>query len=340
MIDEARFFVKAGDGGDGRVSFRREKFIPRGGPDGGDGGRGGSIFLETDSNLNTLRFYAGKDRFMAKDGQPGGRAKKHGKNSDNLVLKVPIGTLVLNAKTNKVLADLDRPGKRFCPVRGGHGGRGNWHFRSATNTTPRQAEEGKKGGQKELLLELKVLAQIGLVGLPNAGKSTLLSVLTEAKPKIANYPFTTLSPNLGVMKTPDRKDGLVIVDIPGLIEGASQGKGLGIRFLKHIERCRLIIYVLFPEDHNLELTDQKLAERLWEQKQEVWDELKAFNPHLLEVPNLVVINKKDLLSERQVRAIKAYFKAKKQTILLVSAVTKENLKALTDRRYDEADESL
>jgi len=287
-----------------------------------------------------LRFYAGKDRFMAKDGQPGGRAKKHGRNSDNLVLKVPVGTLVLDAKTSKVLADLDQPGDHFCPARGGRGGRGNWHFRSATNITPRQAEEGKKGEQKELLLELKVLAQIGLVGLPNAGKSTLLSVLTEAKPKIANYPFTTLSPNLGVMKTPDRRDGLVIVDIPGLIEGASQGKGLGIRFLKHIERCRLIIYVLFPEDRSLELTDQKLAERLWEQKQEVQDELKTFNPHLLEVPSLVVINKKDLLSERQVRAIKAHFKAKKQTILLVSAATKENLKALTDRKYSEADESL
>lgn len=333
MIDEAQFSVKAGDGGDGRVSFRREKFVPRGGPDGGDGGLGGSIFLETDSNLNTLRFYAGKDRFMAEDGQPGGRAKKHGKNSDDLVLKVPVGTLVLDAKTSRVLADLDRPGERFCPARGGRGGRGNWYFRSSTNTAPRQAEEGEKGEQKELLLKLKVLAQIGLVGLPNAGKSTLLSVLTEAKPKIANYPFTTLSPNLGVMKTPDRGDGLVIVDIPGLIEGASQGKGLGIRFLKHIERCRLIIYVLFPEDHNLELTGQKLARRLWEQKQKVRNELKAFNPHLLEVPSLVAINKKDLLSERQVRAIKAYFKAKKQTILLVSAVTKENLKALTDRKF-------
>jgi GTP-binding protein len=333
MIDEARFSVKAGDGGNGRVSFRRERFVAKGGPDGGDGGRGGSIFLETNPNLNTLRFYAGKDRFEAKNGQPGGPAKKHGKDSDDLVLQVPVGTLVLDANTSKELVDLDRPDKRFCPARGGRGGRGNWHFRSATNTTPRQAEKGEKGEQKELLLKLKALAQIGLVGLPNAGKSTLLSVLTEAKPKIASYPFTTLSPNLGVMKTPDREDGLVIVDIPGLIEGASQGKGLGIRFLKHIERCRFIVYVLFPEDHNLALTGKKLAERLWKQKQKVRDELEAFNPHLLEVPSLVVINKKDLLSEEQVQAIKAHFKAKKRTILLVSAITRENLKALTDKRW-------
>lgn len=328
MIDEARFLVKAGDGGDGIVNFRREKYVLKGGPDGGDGGDGGSIFLQVDAHLNTLRFFMGKDRFEAKAGQRGGRAKKHGKNSEDVVLRVPLGTVVTEAKTNKALVDLDQKKMRFCIVRGGRGGRGNWYFRSPSNTTPRQAERGRKGEEKEVMLKLKVLAQIGLVGLPNAGKSTLLSVLTKAKPEIASYPFTTLSPNLGVMEVGKNRDGLVIADIPGLIEGASKGKGLGIQFLKHIERCQVLVYMLYPEDQTLKLTGKKMGQQLWQQQEKVRNELKAFNPRLLKLPSLVVVNKIDLLGEKQRRAIKAYFKTKKQNLILISAVTKEGLEGL------------
>lgn len=328
MIDEASFLVKAGDGGDGRVSFRREKYVPKGGPDGGDGGKGGSIYLKTEDNLNTLRFYAGKDRFVAENGQKGGKAKRHGRNSQDIILKVPVGTMVYEYETNKLLIDLNQSNKSFCLVKGGQGGYGNFYFRSSTNTTPRTAEKGEKGEQKRIRLELKVLAQIGLVGLPNSGKSTLLSLLTRAKPKIANYPFTTLAPNLGVMDTSSQKDGLVIADIPGLIEGASLGKGLGIRFLKHIERCQLLVYLIYPEDNYLNLNGEIIAKRLLMQKQKVKKELKTFNPELLKLPKLTVVNKIDLLSEEQIQAIKAYFKLKKKMILCISCALRKNINLL------------
>ncbi|MBU0569299.1 GTPase ObgE [Patescibacteria group bacterium] len=329
MIDEARFKVKAGDGGNGRVSFRREKYVPKGGPDGGDGGDGGSVFIKADANLNTLRFYAGKDRFEARNGYGGGGGKEHGKDAKSIVLTVPVGTIVYDIETKQQLIDLDKPEMQYCLAKGGKGGRGNWHFRSSTNTTPRYAESGTLGEVKKIQLKLKVLAHIGLVGFPNAGKSTLLSVLTGAKPEIANYPFTTLSPNLGVMKTPGR-DGLIIADIPGLIEGASEGKGLGTRFLKHIERCKLLVYVLYPEDDNLELQNKKFAEALWKQKQKLERELKTFNPLLLKLPSLTVVNKKDLFNEKQAQAIKNFFKTKKQDVIIISAVTKENLETLVN----------
>jgi GTP-binding protein len=328
MIDEARFKVKAGDGGNGRVSFRREKYVPKGGPDGGDGGRGGSIYIKADANLNTLRFYAGKDRFEAKDGQNGGGSKEHGKDARNIILTVPVGTVVYDIKTKQQLVDLDKPKMQFCLAKGGEGGRGNWHFRSSTNTTPRFAEKGIEGEKKKIQLKLKVLAHIGLVGFPNAGKSTLLSVLTSAKPEIANYPFTTLSPNLGVMKTAG-KDGFVIADIPGLIEGASEGKGLGTRFLKHIERCKLLVYILCPEDNNLELQGKKFADALWKQKQKLKRELETFNPKLTKLPSLTVINKKDLFSDKQAKTVKSYFKTKKEDVTIISAVTHENTETLT-----------
>ena len=328
MIDEARFTIKAGDGGDGIVHFRRMKFIPKGGPDGGDGGDGGSIYIQTDPNLNTLRFFAGKDRFEAESGESGKGKKMHGKNSQDVILKVPVGTVIYDDETSRVIADLHESNSRLCLGKGGQGGRGNWHFRSSTNTTPREAEKGEKGESKKILLKLKILAQVGLVGLPNAGKSTLLSILTRAKPKIASYPFTTLSPNLGVM------DGLIIADIPGLIEGASQGKGLGTRFLKHIERCQLLVYVLYPEDHQLELEGRKLAIQLWRQKEKVQKELKIFNPQLLKLTSLTIVNKKDLLSDQQAEAIKSYFKNKKEDVFILSAATRENLETLTRQITD------
>jgi len=328
MIDEARFKIKAGHGGSGRVSFRREKYVPKGGPDGGDGGKGGSVYIKADANLNTLRFYAGKDRFEAKDGVMGGGSKEHGKDAKDIVLTVPVGTIVYDIKTKQQLVDLDKPDMQFCLAKGGEGGRGNWHFRSSTNTTPRFAEKGTLGEKKKIQLKLKVLAHIGLVGFPNAGKSTLLSVLTSAKPEIANYPFTTLSPNLGVVKTAD-KDGLIIADIPGLIEGASEGKGLGTRFLKHIERCKLLVYMLYPEDDNLELHGEKFARALWKQKQKLKQELEIFNPKLLKLPSLTVVNKKDLFNEKQTQTVENFFKTKKEDVTIISAVIKENLETLT-----------
>ncbi|HUW22144.1 MAG TPA: GTPase ObgE [Candidatus Bathyarchaeia archaeon] len=329
MIDEVQFKIKAGDGGNGRVSFRREKFVPKGGPDGGDGGDGGSVYLFTEPNLNTLRFFSGRSIFQAEDGRPGGGAKKHGKDGEDIFLPVPVGTVVYC--NDRLLVDLDQPDMQFCIAKGGKGGRGNWYFRSSTNTTPREAEAGHFGEEYQLQLELKVLAQVGLVGEPNAGKSTLLSVLTKAKPKIASYPFTTLSPNLGIMKIPGQQNGLVIADIPGLIEGASKGKGLGIQFLKHIERCQLFIYLLSPREQELNLKGRQLTRSLLSQFKQIQAELEAYNKKLLDTPGLVVVNKQDLLNKRQIITIKNSFSKREHNFVIISAATKENIKQLEDR---------
>lgn len=391
MIDEVKFKVKAGNGGDGMVHFRREKYVPKGGPDGGDGGEGGSVFIEADENLNTLWWFAGRDKFEAKDGRPGMKARKHGEDGEDVVLKVPVGTEVMalrlsgsshrsrSAQGDKLaleslaslsrrgkwerVADLDHHGVRVCVARGGRGGRGNWYFRSASNQTPREAEPGEKGEERLIKLSLKVLADIGLVGLPNAGKSTLLSVLTAAKPEIADYPFTTLSPNLGVVKTglrgqgtgdrgrglgfrgqgagPSGERNLILADIPGLIEGASEGKGLGIKFLKHIERCKLLVYVLFPTDEMLalELSGKEMGEELWKQKLVVKKEIEEFNPKILKLPEMTVLNKIDLLEKKKVEDIDKYFKKKQVDLLAISAVTKSGIKELQKeifRNYKQA----
>lgn len=339
MIDEATFVVKAGNGGDGAVSFRREKYAPKGGPDGGDGGGGESIYLVSDPNINTLRFFAGKDKFQAQHGGAGSKAKRHGQDGEDLIIKVPIGTLINRVEDDKNIpvADLDKPNQKVLIAAGGKGGRGNWHFRSATNQVPRHSEPGTKGEKWQIKLELKVLAQVGLVGLPNAGKSTLLSVLTKAKPEIANYPFTTLSPNLGVLEVRTSQRSmevgtsidLVVADIPGLIEGAHQGKGLGIKFLKHIERCQLLVYVLFPQDHQLELSAKQLTNALKKQFNEVKEELKLFDQKLIDLPSLIVLNKTDLLSETQLKDITNYLKKHKIKPLLISAATKQGIEELT-----------
>ena len=330
MIDSAIFKVKAGDGGNGLVGFRQEKYVPKGGPDGGNGGDGGSVFLKTSSHLNTLSFFAGKNSFKAEDGDHGGRAKRTGKNGGDLTILVPLGTLVyeVKGKRKKLLVDLKDPDSEICLIQGGKGGRGNWFFRSSTNTTPREAEEGEKIEEKTINLELKVLAQVGLVGLPNAGKSTLLSVLTRARPKIASYPFTTLSPNLGVMKNGHGKE-LVIADIPGLIEGASEGRGLGFKFLKHIERCRLLVFVLFPEEEMLEFSKEKLASSIWKQMLKIKKELKSFNETLSSLPAIVILNKKDLLPKERIEAIESFFSSHDQPILSISAATQEKIPDLS-----------
>jgi len=313
MIDFARITIKAGDGGDGRVSFRREKFVPKGGPDGGDGGRGGSVYFETDKDLNTLKPFQFQKVFSAQNGEAGGKNKRHGADGSDLIIKVPVGTVV-----NKEL-DLVKEDQKVCLAKGGHGGRGNWQFRSPTMTTPRIAEAGSKGEAKQLTLELKLLADVGLIGLPNSGKSTLLSVLTKAKPKIADYPFTTLEPNLGVLRL--TRSNLVIADIPGLIEGASRGRGLGIEFLRHIERCKILVHIL-------DGAKLLISEVLLKDYQTVRNELASYSTSLIDKPEIVVLNKIDVLNKKQIRAAMTTLKKTKKSVIGISAASHENLEEL------------
>ena len=274
--------VSAGRGGRGKVGWRQDKFVRKGGPDGGNGGDGGSVYLEVDPNLNTLKNFQFQKKFAASPGQMGGDNRRTGRGADDLIIKVPLGTVV-----NGI--DLTSGGQRLCVANGGRGGRGNWAFRSPTLTTPKFADPGEAGETKTLTLELKLLADVGLIGLPNAGKSTLLSVLTKAQPKIADYPFTTLEPNLGVMNLKSKIYDLksfVVADIPGLIEGASQGKGLGIEFLRHVERCRVLVHLLDATSKTLK-ADYEQVRR----------ELGQYSPKLLEKTEIIVLNKIDLLAK-------------------------------------------
>jgi len=285
FIDEAEIYVKSGQGGDGMVHFRREKYVPRGGPDGGDGGRGGDVVLEVRPTLNTLAAFRFTVRYVAEDGKNGGTNNKSGKSAEHLVVPVPPGTVVYDVSAGgslpPLLGDLTAPGQRLVVCKSGRGGRGNPHFKNSINQIPRTAENGEPGEQKRLRLELKLIADIGIVGVPNAGKSTLLSVLTNAKPKIAPYPFTTLEPNLGVANV-DEETTVVLADIPGLIEGASQGAGLGFEFLRHIQRTRVLIHLL----------DGLSADPLADFAQ-INSELALFDPHLARKPQIVALNKID-----------------------------------------------
>lgn len=282
FLDQVEVTVRSGKGGDGMVHFRRELYVPRGGPDGGDGGRGGSIFLEVDPSLRTLYTFRFKKRFVAEDGKPGGTNQRSGRSAEDLVLRVPSGTLVYDAPSNQLLGDLTEPGQKLEAVKGGRGGRGNQHFANSRNQAPRIAEKGAPGEEKSLRLELKLIADIGIVGVPNAGKSTLLAALTNARPKIANYPFTTLQPNLGVAALDDDRT-LVLADIPGLIEGAHTGKGLGHDFLRHIQRTRVLIHLLdgLAEDPLIDFA-------------QINSELALFDPGLAAKPQIVALNKIDL----------------------------------------------
>lgn len=311
FIDEAKFFVKGGDGGNGCVSFRREKFVPRGGPDGGDGGKGGDVVIEASKRLSSLIDFRYRSHFLAEKGKHGQGRKKHGRNGVDCVIRVPVGTLILDVDTSAVVADLVEGGQKVVVARGGKGGAGNTHFASSTNRAPRVAGRGKAGEERWLRIELKIIADVGLVGLPNAGKSTLLSRLSAAQPKIASYPFTTLEPHLGVLQFEDLPP-CIITDIPGLIAGAHKGAGLGHRFLKHIERTRLLIHVI-DASRSIEeiIADQRTIE----------EELRAFNEKLLERRKLVVLNKIDLLSDTgQIKKIRAVFVEKGISILTISAL--------------------
>jgi GTP-binding protein len=287
FIDRAKIHVKAGDGGNGVVSFRREAFVPRGGPDGGNGGHGGSVILECDPQLHTLLDFHYRTRFRAERGAHGEGAKRSGRKGEDLSVRVPPGTRVYEG--SKLLADLVQPGQRFVVAQGGRGGKGNAEFATPTHRAPRKATAGKAGEERELVLELKLMADVGLVGLPNAGKSTLLSVLTAARPKIAPYPFTTRHPNLGIVR-PAEFASFVLADIPGLIEGAAEGKGLGFEFLRHVERTRVLVYLLDASSPRPR-EDLKVLRR----------ELKKWNPDLVKRPGLVVLTKCDLLTAAPVK---------------------------------------
>jgi len=282
FIDQAEIEVRSGKGGNGMVHFRREKYVPRGGPDGGDGGRGGDVVLEVRPTLNTLNAFRFTKHYAAEDGKGGGSNNKFGKSAENLVIPVPPGTIVYDAINGDLIGDMTAPAQQLVVCKGGRGGRGNTHFKSSINQTPRTAENGEPGQEKRLRLELRLIADIGIVGAPNAGKSTLLSVLTNAKPKIAPYPFTTLEPNLGVAKL-DEDTTIILADIPGLIEGAAQGAGLGDDFLRHIQRTRLLIHLLDG------LSPDPLADFA-----QINSELALFDARLAEKPQVVALNKIDL----------------------------------------------
>jgi GTPase len=319
FIDEAKFFVKGGDGGNGCVSFRREKFVPKGGPDGGDGGNGGDVIIAASQKLSSLIDFRYRSHFLAERGSHGQGKNKSGRNGKNLVVSVPVGSQIKDAETGDLLADLVSEGQEFIAVKGGKAGRGNTHFASSTNRTPRFASQGKPGEERWLRIELKILADVGLIGLPNAGKSTLLSKLSAARPKIAAYPFTTLEPHLGVMKL-EHHPPYVIADIPGLIEGAHTGAGLGHKFLKHIERTRLLLHILDASGPiEAVIADQKTLD----------EEMGKFNEMLLDRRKVFVLNKIDLLENKeQLKTLEKILRDRNISVLAISALTGSGIEAL------------
>ena len=323
LIDEAKIFVASGKGGDGMVSFRREKYVPRGGPSGGDGGRGGDVILQADSNLNTLFFFRKRVHFKAKGGIKGGSSNKTGADASPEVVRVPPGTIVRDAETGGLIADLLQPDSSVVVARGGRGGRGNAHFKSSANQAPRLAEKGEPGIERWLTLELKLIADVGLVGLPNAGKSTLLSVVSNAKPKIADYPFTTLQPNLGTVIY-DNRD-LVFADIPGLIEGAHMGVGLGHAFLRHVQRTRLLLHIL----------DGAAQDPVADYNQ-IRAELALYDAELAQRPEIVVINKIDLPDAREYADLLRESLSERgvDDIVAISALTREHVQGLVQRVFE------
>ena len=322
FADTAKIIIKSGKGGDGHVSFRREKYVPDGGPDGGDGGRGGDVIFEVDESLNTLNDYRHRRKFAAQAGGEGGKKNCHGKNGQDLILKVPAGTIIKNAANDLVIADMSGENRRQTILKGGRGGLGNQHFATSTMQAPKYAQPGGDAVELEVRLELKVIADVGLVGFPNVGKSTLLSRVTNAQPKIANYHFTTLNPNLGVVDM-GWGDGFVIADIPGLIEGASAGIGLGHEFLKHVQRCKVIIHMVDAAsvEGRDPVADIHAINR----------ELAAFDEHLLEKTQVIAANKIDALADKEsgaIEALRAAFETDGKKVYPISAVSGAGLDEL------------
>ncbi|MBU6339631.1 MAG: GTPase ObgE [Rickettsiales bacterium] len=327
FIDEAKIYLEAGKGGNGASSFRREKFVPRGGPDGGDGGRGGSITLECVKDLNTLIDFRFQQRFAAKNGVSGKGANKSGPAGDDLVLKIPLGTQVFDEDENDLLADMIEDGQRIVIAKGGRGGLGNSNFKTSVNQAPTYAGKGEEGEKLWVNLKLKLLSDAGLLGMPNAGKSTFLAATTRAKPKIADYPFTTLKPQLGVVYIDNHE--FVLADIPGLIQGASEGRGLGDRFLKHIERCGVLLHLIDGS-----------AENVVENYSVIRNELASYSPELIDKDEVIAINKTDLLDEEEVKEkiedLKKFLKKqgkKRVKIYTISAATNKGLKDVLRELY-------
>ena len=321
FADRAKIFIRSGKGGDGHVSFRRELFVANGGPDGGDGGRGGDVIFEVDEGLNTLYEYRHKRKFSAKDGQEGGKRRCHGADGDDIVLKVPEGTVILDHASGKVIADMSGENRRQIILKGGRGGKGNMHYATATMQVPKYAQPGAPAQELEVRLELKVIADVGLVGFPNVGKSTFLSRVTNARPKIANYHFTTLNPNLGVVDMDG--GGFVIADVPGLIEGASEGVGLGHQFLRHIERTRVMIHIV--DAASTEGRDP-IADIYAINK-----ELEAYNPDIAKRPQIIAANKIDAIyagDEDPVEKIRKEFEPKGIPVYAISAISGQGVKEL------------
>lgn len=320
ITDYVKLYLKAGDGGNGCVAFHREKYIARGGPSGGDGGKGGDIVFVVDKNANTLLAYRYRHKFIAQNGEDGKQKKRHGANAPDLVLPVPPGTLIRDAATGKILHDMS-DGEPFVICRGGKGGWGNAHFATPTRQIPRFAKAGIKGEEKEVILELKMLADVGLIGMPNVGKSSILAQISAARPKIANYNFTTLSPNLGVVQVGDEGEGFVVADIPGLIEGASEGAGLGHDFLRHIERCRLLVHVV--DISELSGRDPRGDVRL------INDELKKYNEELANRPQIIAGNKYDIARDSAALAeFEKFCSESGYELIYISAATGYNIKNL------------
>lgn len=319
FIDEAKFFVKAGDGGNGCVSFRREKYVPKGGPNGGDGGKGGSVTIQAKSSLNSLIDFRYRSHFKAERGEHGKGKDMHGKKGKNCLIVVPAGSIIKDAETGEVLADLAQHDESLVVAKGGEGGLGNPHFSSGTNRTPRIATNGGKGEEFWLKIELKLIADIGLVGLPNAGKSTLLSKLSAANPKIASYPFTTLEPQLGVLQH-KYFEPCIIADIPGLIEGAHSGVGLGHKFLRHIERSNILLHILDAADENVK-----------DNFDTIFSELALYKEELTDRTQLLVLNKIDLVDSSSLEELKKYFQQLAQNVITVSGYTGEGIESLKER---------
>jgi len=328
FIDQVEIHVKSGKGGDGMVHFHREKFVPRGGPDGGDGGKGGDVIFEVKPTLNTLSSFRQNQKFRAEEGVNGGPSQMTGRNGKDLVIYVPPGTVLFDADSGELIGDLTESGQKLTVLKGGRGGRGNQHFATSRNQAPRTAEKGEPAQEKRVRLELRLIADIGLIGVPNAGKSTLLSVLTNARPKIAPYPFTTLEPNLGVANIDDDTT-VVLADIPGLIEGASQGAGLGHDFLRHIQRTRVLIHLLDG------LSEDPVADY-----SQINSELSLFDPNLANKPQVVALNKIDQPEvQERLAEIQTKFRKLKVELMTISALARTNTRELLIRAYQKLEEA-
>ena len=312
FIDHIKIYCKSGNGGKGSSHFRREKFVPKGGPDGGDGGKGGNIIIKGNSQLWTLFHLRYTKHIKAENGGDGTGSKKHGNNGKDIIIEVPLGTIIKSEEDSGEILEIIKDGEKKILLEGGIGGLGNFHFKSSTNQSPKYSQKGKLGIEKWVTFELKVLADVGLVGFPNAGKSTLLSSISKAKPKIGNYPFTTLTPNLGVIPFKDHKS-FIMADIPGIIEGAADGKGLGIRFLRHIERNSVLLFMI-PVNSKIE-----------EEYKLLYNELKRYNPEMLNKNIVIAITKCDLMSEDELKELKINLK---EDIVLISSITNFNLEEL------------